>query len=153
MTGWGRGPANEDKHGAFRVVQRPRRNGRGREDTCRAKEAKRVWVAIPNPSARRVAKALTQSRRRAVKPRLFSNSGSLIVLAGLRVGGCRGKRRARQAIETRVTEWNAGRKEESVPVLAVTQRGPTSILICGTPMGLDAAFPEILPRRERNAER
>jgi hypothetical protein len=27
-------------------------------------EAKRVWVAIPNPSARRVAKALTQSGRR-----------------------------------------------------------------------------------------
>src|SRR2546422_8572602 len=27
-------------------------------------EAKRVWVSIPNPSARRVAKALTQSRRR-----------------------------------------------------------------------------------------
>src|SRR5215467_4811315 len=28
------------------------------------KEAKRVWVSIPNPSARRVAKALTQSGRR-----------------------------------------------------------------------------------------
>jgi hypothetical protein len=27
-------------------------------------EAKRVWVSIPNPSARRVAKALTQSGRR-----------------------------------------------------------------------------------------
>ncbi len=27
-------------------------------------EAKRVWVSIPNPSARRVAKALTQSARR-----------------------------------------------------------------------------------------
>ncbi len=26
MTCCGRGPANEDKHGAFRVVQRPRRN-------------------------------------------------------------------------------------------------------------------------------
>jgi len=28
-------------------------------------EAKRAWVSIPNPSARRVAKALTQSGRRA----------------------------------------------------------------------------------------
>src|SRR5260370_10785229 len=27
-------------------------------------DAKRVWVSIPNPSARRVAKALTQSGRR-----------------------------------------------------------------------------------------
>src|SRR5258708_13409558 len=27
-------------------------------------EAKRIWVSIPNPSARRVAKALTQSGRR-----------------------------------------------------------------------------------------
>jgi hypothetical protein len=27
-------------------------------------EAKRVWVSVPNPSARRVAKALTQSGRR-----------------------------------------------------------------------------------------
>jgi hypothetical protein len=28
------------------------------------KEAKRIWGGIPNPSARRVAKALTQSGRR-----------------------------------------------------------------------------------------
>jgi len=29
-------------------------------------EAKRAWVSIPNPSARRVAKALTQSGRRFI---------------------------------------------------------------------------------------
>jgi hypothetical protein len=33
-------------------------------DALRQEEAKRVWVSIPNPSARRAAKALTQSGRR-----------------------------------------------------------------------------------------
>src|SRR5258708_11653421 len=54
----------EDKEGCRTVLAGGRRPTMSLLKPVTPEEAKRVWVSIPNPSARRVAKALTQSGRR-----------------------------------------------------------------------------------------
>ncbi len=47
---------------------------------------------------------------------------------------------------------NETARSESQETSPPQQRGPTSILIWGKPMGLDAAWQEIFARRERRSE-